>query len=73
MNDEHDIPTYGLLLINHAYNEGALSFKEWLCLSREWAMQMAERYGEGTACQPPSLYNTERTDGTVLTPSLNSD
>ena len=37
-------PTYGLLLINHAYNEGRISFKQWLEQSREWALKMKEQY-----------------------------
>ncbi len=39
------VPTYGLLAINHAYNEGKITFKEWLKLSREWAEQMVRQYG----------------------------
>jgi hypothetical protein len=42
-------PTYGLLAINHAYNEGKISFKEWLELSRQWAQQIMEQYGGETA------------------------
>ena len=26
-----------VLVINHAYNEGKITFQEWLELSREWA------------------------------------
>ena len=44
MND--DVPTYRLLEINHAYNEGKITFREWLKLSREWALTMIERYGQ---------------------------
>jgi hypothetical protein len=39
------VPTYGLLTINHAYNEGKLTFKEWMELSREWSLAMIEQYG----------------------------
>lgn len=40
----HDeiVPTYGLIVINHAYNEGKLTFKEWLELSRQWALKIIE-------------------------------
>jgi len=34
------IPTYGLLVINHAYNEGKITFREWLELSKAWAEAM---------------------------------
>lgn len=40
------VPSYGLLIINHAYNEGKLTFKEWLDLSREWALKIIEQYKE---------------------------
>jgi hypothetical protein len=40
----HDetVPSYGLIVINHAYNEGKLTFKEWLELSRQWAEKIIE-------------------------------
>jgi len=38
------VPTYGLLMINHAYNEGRITFKQWLEQSREWALKMKEQY-----------------------------
>lgn len=44
-----DVPTYGLLVINHAYNEGNITFKEWLELSRQWAMKIIEQYDGETA------------------------
>jgi hypothetical protein len=56
------VPTYGLLPINHAYNEGKLTFQEWLELSREWALKMIEQYGDAAACPSPSCYNTNRID-----------
>jgi hypothetical protein len=34
----------GLLIINHAYNEGKLTFKEWMELSREWALKIKEQH-----------------------------
>ncbi len=37
--DEH-ASSYGLLSINHAYNEGKITYWEWLKLSREWAEQI---------------------------------
>jgi hypothetical protein len=37
--DEH-VSSYGLLSINHAYNEGKITYWEWLKLSREWAEQI---------------------------------
>jgi hypothetical protein len=40
-----NVPTYGLLTINHAYNEGKLTFMEWMQLSREWSLAMTEQYG----------------------------
>lgn len=42
--DKDTVPTYGLLTINHAYNEGKLTFKEWLELSRAWALKMIEQH-----------------------------
>ena len=53
------VPTHGLLVINHAYNEGKITFSEWLELSREWAIKILEQYGEGADCHPPSCYNME--------------
>jgi hypothetical protein len=55
-------PTYGLLAINHAYNEGRITFKEWLELSRVWAHKMIEQYGDRAACPSPACYNTNRID-----------
>ena len=37
---DEPVPTYGLLMINHAYNEGRITFKQWLEQSREWALKM---------------------------------
>jgi hypothetical protein len=48
-HEEERLPTYGLLAINHAYNEGKITFKEWLELSRQWAQQILEQYGGETA------------------------
>ncbi len=50
-----DVPTYGLLVINHAYNEGQITFSEWLELSREWALKIIEQYGGETALRPSPL------------------
>jgi hypothetical protein len=43
------VPTYGLLVINHAYNEGKITFKEWLELSRQWAEAMLQQHGQTKA------------------------
>jgi hypothetical protein len=43
---EEDVPSYGLLVINHAYNEGKITFKEWLELSKEWAEHVLRQYGK---------------------------
>lgn len=53
-------PTYGLLVINHAYNEGKMTFKGWLELSREWALKVIEQY-DGSSNLPSTsiLSNTE--------------
>ena len=53
-----DVPSYGLLVINHAYNKGRLTFKEWLELSREWALKITKQYGGETALRPSSLTTT---------------
>ncbi len=50
------VPTYGLLTINHAYNEGKITFKEWLELSRQWALKIKEQYKEPTL-KPDSRTN----------------
>ncbi len=42
---EEQVPTYGILVINHAYNEGKITFQEWLRLSREWALKIKAQYG----------------------------
>jgi hypothetical protein len=42
--DAKTVPSYGLLVINHAYNEGKLTFKEWLELSGEWAEKIKEQH-----------------------------
>ena len=47
------VPTYGLLAINHAYNESKLTFKEWLELSREWALKVIEQYDGETVSSSP--------------------
>ncbi len=39
-----EVPTYGLLAINHAYNQSKITFFEWLELSREWAQPLVPRY-----------------------------
>ncbi|HEY6284469.1 MAG TPA: hypothetical protein VIX20_02300 [Ktedonobacteraceae bacterium] len=44
--EKDTVPSYGLLPINHAYNEGKITFKEWLAQSREWALAMIEQHGE---------------------------
>ena len=52
-----------LLIINHAYNEGKITFQEWLELSRQWAEKMVEQYGgEATECHSPTCYNTKEVD-----------
>lgn len=43
---KEDVPSYGLLVINHAYNEGKITFKEWLELSKEWAERVLRQYGK---------------------------
>ena len=43
---EKEIPSYGLLVINHAYNEGKITFREWLQLSKEWAERMRQLCGK---------------------------
>jgi hypothetical protein len=35
---------YGLLVINHVFNEGKITFQEWLALSREWAEAVICQY-----------------------------
>jgi hypothetical protein len=40
--DKLPVPSYGLLVINHAYNEGKITFREWLELSRQWALKQIE-------------------------------
>jgi hypothetical protein len=46
------VPSYGLLVINHAYNEGRITFREWLEQSRMWALRTIEQHKEGAT--PPS-------------------
>lgn len=43
------VPSYGLLVINHAYNEGEITFLQWMELSREWALKIIEQCGRETA------------------------
>lgn len=42
--DEQTVPTYGLLVINNAYNEGKITFWQWLELSRAWAEAMLKQF-----------------------------
>ncbi len=56
MKCDINVPTYGLLTINHAYNTGQITFKEWLELSREWALAMKRQYG--TKLVTPDLRKT---------------
>lgn len=37
VHKEYNAASYGLLYITHAYNEGKISFNEWIEQSREWA------------------------------------
>ena len=41
------VPSYGLLVVNHAYNEGNITFLQWMKLSREWALKIIEQYDAG--------------------------
>lgn len=54
--DEQTVPTYGLLIINNAYNEGKITFWQWLELSRAWAESMLEQQQELPAA--PDLYKS---------------
>ncbi|MFL5664129.1 MAG: hypothetical protein ACJ8BW_22715 [Ktedonobacteraceae bacterium] len=65
--EKQPLPSYGLLAINHAYNEGNITFLEWMELSREWALKIIEQYGEGTNCHSPSCYTIEKVDYSTLT------
>ena len=38
-----EVSPYGLLAINHAYNQGKITFKQWLELSRKWAVSYKEQ------------------------------
>lgn len=53
----HDetVPSYGLIVINHAYNEGKLTFKEWLELSRQWAEKIIENNQLSLRQKPKAL------------------
>jgi hypothetical protein len=44
MDEQKKVPTYGLLMINHAYSEGKITYKQWVELSRAWALKMKEQY-----------------------------
>ena len=44
MQEHETVPTYGLLIINHAYNEGQITFWQWLELSKAWAEAMQQRF-----------------------------
>jgi len=41
--------SYGLLVITHAYNEGKITFHEWLEQSEAWARQIIAQYGQKKA------------------------
>lgn len=53
-------PSYGLLVIKHAYNEGEITFLKWMELSREWALKIIEQYGRETAGYVVSLASSTR-------------
>jgi hypothetical protein len=53
-----DLPTYGLLAINHAYTEGKLTFSEWLELSLAWAEAVIRQFGTDEK-QAASWYNMD--------------
>jgi len=40
---EESVPTWGLLSLIQSYNEGRLTFMEWLSLSRDWSLRMIEQ------------------------------
>ncbi len=44
--DETSVTTYGLLVIFNAYNDGKITFREFLILSTEWAEKIKEIYGK---------------------------
>jgi hypothetical protein len=54
--EDEQAPTYGLLAITLAYNEGNITFKEWLELSREWAEKLIGQQREGTQCPSPVAF-----------------
>jgi hypothetical protein len=43
-NNAKYIPSYGLLSITHAYNEGKISIDDWLKQSREWAEAIIKQH-----------------------------
>lgn len=43
--DDTLVASYDLLCITRAYNRKEITFEEWLKLTKEWAEQMIQRYG----------------------------
>ncbi len=40
---EEKVPTWGILTLTQAHNDGRLTFMEWLALSRDWSLRMIEQ------------------------------
>jgi hypothetical protein len=57
---EPTVPTYGLIVINNAYNEGQITFLQWLELSKAWAEAMIEQFGDNCQC-----CNTQEVDSST--------
>jgi hypothetical protein len=42
-DNEEKVPTWGMLSLTQAHNEGRITFMEWLALSRDWSLRMIEQ------------------------------
>ena len=45
-SDTSSFPSYGLLYITRAYNQGEITLEEWLLLSKAWAEAMLQQQSE---------------------------
>lgn len=49
MENKELVPSYGLLVIISAYNEGKVTFDEFVKLMAEWSAKMVEQAGSEAA------------------------
>jgi hypothetical protein len=52
ITDTQPVPSYGLLYITRAYNQGEITLEEWLVLSQAWAEAMLQQQKQHETIEP---------------------